>query len=1373
MLRLGIDLGSSSVKVALVGTGGAARWTGAAPCAGAPLSALSDLLTALTDAVPVAIASVAVTGRLRSLVTADLSCCRPVPDVAAAAAGAQQRWPDARDLLSLGGQYSLWCRLAPERPGDWLDFAISDLCAAGAGSFLEQQAGRLGVTLAGLSAAAAAATRAPAVAGRCAVFTKSDLIHLQQKGTPFDQIALGLCLALVRTFQAQVLQGRQLEPPVLVVGGCASNAGMLRALREVFALTLDELLVPERPELVTAMGAALLAEAAPFRLGELQAAVERGRARRRSWATLPPLPAAAGGGAVVEPAGEGLADQEVILGVDVGSVSTNLALVDRDGRLLDCVYVKTHGTPVAAVEQGLALLNGRRSSPPRVVAAGTTGSGRHLAGHLLGADLIRNEIAAQLRAATAFLPEVDTVFEIGGQDAKYIRAERGRLVDFAMNRVCAAGTGSFLEEQAERLGIAIVDEFSARALASTAPVDLGRRCTVFMESEAVAAMSAGARLEDVTSGLALAVARNYLERVVGARPVGERVVFQGGTAANRAVVAALSQLLGRPVGVHPHHRVSGALGIALLALDALRAGKLAEPTRFRGSQASLGELERSFECPLCSARCQVTRFRVGTDRFHFGDACERYTVRDQGGIPTTDPLARRAELMLEAAEVTEAESPPPGALGLIRTSHTLALLPWFAALARAAGRVPYLSAPTSTRTLADGARHLTSDTCLPIKAAYGHAVALAAAGVEQVLVPSIGALPGEEGLADSCLFAHHLPFLLAAALPELQIIAPELSLDLPPGRRVDALASAASALGFSRSTLERALREGDGAAARLRTALEAWGREVLAVADDRVVVVLARPYLLSDPTLNLGLGRHLARLGLPVLPIDALPLEAVRLDGHWRDLPWHFSRELIRAATLVRQDRRLFPVVLSSFGCGPDAFTLRHLERLFVGRPHLLLELDEHRSEAGLITRLEAFADEITAHVEERRGGTLPPRSSPPAPNRRARVVMPYFADHARGQAGILRAAGFEVVTLPPPTREIRERGEALISGRECHPFAMLAGDLAAWTAGGDAREDDAYFVPGTVVSCLLRQYGDGLDLVLERLGAPRVQILMPSLDGWTRLIGTRLTVRLQATLVATDLLLRARCRIRPYERERGQTDAVYARCLERVEAAAERGDFFTTVAACAREFAAIPRDPSRPRRPRIGVAGDVYTRINDFASDGLFEALEAAGFEVWPAPFAADLAEYNVTRRRRLAWRLQRPGWGLRAAVSVEVMTRQRQRLERLFSRIDGLAPEPSVTAVQALTRPYLGEAANPLIVLNLGRRLTYARGGASGIINASCINCMVGSVSQSFQARLRRDLDQLAVCTLVYGGSDGAANRARLEAFVHQVKEKRRAAP
>ena len=935
-----------------------------------------------------------------------------------------------------------------------------------------------------------------------------------------------------------------------------------------------------------------------------------------------------------------------------------------------------------------------------------------------------------------------------------------------MNRICAAGTGSFLEEQAERLGMDIIDEFAQHALAAEAPADLGRRCTVFMDSELVHALAAGAALQDVAAGLALSVVRNYLDRVVGGRPIGQQVVFQGGTASNRAVVAAFRQVLGKPVRVHPHNRVSGALGAALLLLDARREGQLPDGTRFRGIDACRGELELAFECKRCSNRCQVTRFRSGDEVFHFGDACERYAARDGAGARQAppDPLARRLELLLSCARLDEDDKRGEGpVLGIPRASLGLGLLPLWTALARAAGRQPLLSPPTSARTLAAGMRAVASDTCLPVKLAYGHALQLQRRGAQAVLLPAVGALEGEEGLSGTCPYTQHLPWMLAGHLDAQRLMAPEVELDAPERLQVTDPQALCQALGLEPAALQAALAEGRQGLARFREQLQAWGRAVLEGDEGRILVVMGRPYTLSDPFLNMGLGRHLARLGLTAIPMDCLPLEQVELEERWRDLPWGYNRDLIRAATLLQQDERLFPLVLSSFGCGPDAFTHKHLESMLQARPRLFLELDEHRAEAGLITRLEAFADEIDAQLRRQKPQRAAPAAPQPEPSRRLHI--PYFADHVHGYIGIMRAAGYQVNAFPPPDAAVRERGEALVSGRECHPFAMFAGELVSWLERGEAQPDDVFFYPGTVVSCLLRQYRDGLDLLLQRLGAERLTIVTPNLDEWADIVGMRLSMRLHKALMASDVLLRARCRIRPYEREKGRTDAVYQQSLQRLAQSAEEGALSQAMAQCAAQLAAIPRHDG-PRRPVVGVAGDLYTRTNDFASDGLMTQLEAAGCEVWPAPFSTDVAEYNASQRIKRAWQRRRLPFTLRSVASYRVMASQRQRMEGHFRCIEGLRGEPSMEQVRQLARPYLAPEASSLVVLNIAKMVDYARGGAAGILNASCINCMVGSISEALQQRLRRDLGGLPMATLVYGGGDGTVDRARLEAFLHQVR-------
>ena len=264
----------------------------------------------------------------------------------------------------------------------------------------------------------------------------------------------------------------------------------------------------------------------------------------------------------------GLASQKVdaYIGIDVGSISTNVVAIDKDKNLISKVYLRTSGRPIEAVRKGIEIIGKEVGDKLNIKAVGTTGSGRYLIGDLVGADTIINEITAQATAAANIDPSVDTIFEIGGQDSKYISLADGVIVDFEMNKICAAGTGSFLEEQSERFDIKIED-FGGSALTAKSPLNLGERCTVFMETNVYSHYQKGANIEDILAGLAYSIAINYINKVVARKKIGNKIFFQGAVAFNRSVVAAFENYLGKAIIVPENHEVTGAIGTAIRALE--------------------------------------------------------------------------------------------------------------------------------------------------------------------------------------------------------------------------------------------------------------------------------------------------------------------------------------------------------------------------------------------------------------------------------------------------------------------------------------------------------------------------------------------------------------------------------------------------------------------------------------------------------------------------------------------------------------------------------------------------------------------------------------------------------------------------------------
>ena len=366
--------------------------------------------------------------------------------------------------------------------------------------------------------------------------------------------------------------------------------------------------------------------------------------------------------------------------------------------------------------------------------------------------------------------------------------------------------------------------------------------------------------------------------------------------------------------------------------------------------------------------------------------------------------------------------------------------------------------------------------------------------------------------------------------------------------------------------------------------------------------------------------------------------------------------------------------------------------------------------------------------------------------------------------AGALRGAGHEAIVLPAPDEATLAAGEAVASGRECHAYAYLAGDLVQLLERNHFRDGDVFYYPGGINPCLVPQYRDSLIYAARRIVGRDVEVITPLMDDMEATFGRRALFDMWKGMVAVDLLLRAACEIRPYELEPGLTDRIHEEQLEAVERAVEEGTVVEACRTAGEAFARIPVDRSRPR-PRVGVAGDVYTRVNEFANGDLFARLEALGCEVWPATTIVDVVDLNVARLGRRFRRRREIRGALRFAFYGAIKDAETRRVRRAMRGAVRAGRPLNLDEILAETAPYLGPESNALILTNVGQMLEYARGGAAGVVNAICFNCMVGTVSASLMERMRADLDGLPMTTLMCGGSEGTSGTARLEAFAHQV--------
>ena len=584
MYSLGIDIGYASVKVVLVDGEGEVRYQRYQLHKGNAKGLVRRFMADLSkDGLMSEIAYGAATGSGAALFGKD-RYVSSVNEVTALVEGAAAAGSPARSIVEIGGQGAKYITGLGAGNLSGIKIAMNSSCSAGTGSFLEEQVSRLNLELEDYSVLAARAETIPRIAGRCSVFAKTDIIHHQQEGVPVADILMGLAYAVVRNYRVAVMRKLTREQPILFDGGVARNQAVRTALKDVLDLREEDLIVTDQAGVLGAVGAALIAakQRIPMNADGLLGSLERTEiVTDLNEMPFPALCAYGSGDSCGKHDLDGAIGRDkktdCYLGLDVGSTSTNLVLVDGQDRLIAFRYLRTLGNPAAAVRRGLVSLEKEVGDRVNVLGACTTGSGRYMTGRLIGADLVKDEITAQARAAVHLDPAVDTVFEIGGQDSKYISLKDGAVDDFQMNKICAAGTGSFIEEQAKKFNIPL-SEIGDMALGADHPINLGERCTVFMETSIASHLGRGAAMADITAGLCYAIVKNYLNRVVGRKKIGNRIFLQGGIAYNQGVVNAFRSLTGKEIVVPPFFSVTGAYGAAILAREAM-AGK---QTVFKG-----------------------------------------------------------------------------------------------------------------------------------------------------------------------------------------------------------------------------------------------------------------------------------------------------------------------------------------------------------------------------------------------------------------------------------------------------------------------------------------------------------------------------------------------------------------------------------------------------------------------------------------------------------------------------------------------------------------------------------------------------------------------------------------------------------------------
>ena len=1192
--------------------------------------------------------------------------CRFINEIEAIITAINFLYPDIKTVIEIGGQDSKFIDLAAG------DYAMNELCAAGTGSFLDQQASRFNLTIEQFSELALRSKNPATIAGRCSVFAKSDMIHLQQEAASDEDIALGLCYAMARSFKSGIVKGKDFLAPIAFCGGVSYNSAMIRAFKDILG---QEIFIPENQSSIGAIGAALnSANQKGDAEIDLEAVLEKLADYLANFTyqkeTFKPL--------VIEKSillqkntGKYVFDDskktDAFLGIDVGSISTNVVAIDANKNLLSKVYLRTAGRPIEAVRQGVRIIGEEIGDKINVRAVGTTGSGRYLIGDLVGADTIVNEITAQATAAANIDKEVDTIFEIGGQDSKYIALERGVIVDFEMNKICAAGTGSFLEEQSERFDINIED-FGDVALTAPSPLNLGERCTVFMETNVYSHYQNGATIENILAGLAYSIAINYINRVVGRKKIGNRIFFQGAVAFNKSVIAAFENYLGKQIIVPENHEVTGAIGTAIRAME-----NMPSKSGFRGFEevSNIRYSQNSFECNGCPNVCQIKKVSIdGAKPLFYGGRCEKYEKKKSEKAALKDLFKIRDDILLNSYSISkhadvknknmvqsnlQKDKKDMVRIGIPFTMLTYEFYPFWEAYFNELGMEVVLSDKTNRQIINDGLGYVVAESCFPIKVVLGHVQNLLDKGVDYIFIPSIRDMPCDDKKIEGyrtgsypCPFIQGISSFVKSSMNISgdMILDPLINFSFKHYLKNVQLQKLGKRLGRNKASTSKAVDAAFKAQSMFYEKLRKEGRSAIADLGDEemAAVIISRPYNSCDANISMDIPGKLRDLGIQAIPLDFLPLEDTDIFNDWPNMYWEFGDRILSAIKIIKKDKRLFPVYITNFGCGPDSFIMQYFERE-IDRPFLKIEVDEHTAGAGVITRCEAFYDSLRniRRLKDTGEDSFKEKEYKEAifkKKENRKIYIPYMGDGAYAIQAAFQYSGIDA-DIMMADQETLELGRKYTLGKECYPYILTTGDILKTLKHNDPKKC-AFFMPLTHGPCRFGQYNKMQKILLQELGYSDVPIIAPGAPENNQFYkeydmqgkkGAALLFRALAGAFTIDYLAKYLYHIRPYEVESGSADSVYNELIEKTVTLLKNPankkiiDSLTLLLDLAEiRFSSI--EVNRTSKPLIGIVGEIYVRNHPFSNNEIIKKVESLGGEAQIPDFGEWSYHTNATSK-------------------------------------------------------------------------------------------------------------------------------------------------
>jgi predicted CoA-substrate-specific enzyme activase len=1193
-----------------------------------------------------------------------------------------------------------------------LEQRMNGSCAGGTGAFIDQMAVLLKTDANGVNELAKNFQTIYPIASRCGVFAKTDVQPLINEGAAREDIAASIFQAVVNQTIAGLAAGRKIKGKVAFLGG---PLFFMSELRKRFIETLEikpeDAIFPENPQLFVAMGAALYSEEAEATsLERLLTLLTSGDQQKlKPSDTLAPLfkdeeelAAFRKRHAQAQATEKPLSQHHgaAFLGIDAGSTTTKVTLIDESGNILFSFYGNNQGEPLATTMHVLKDLYQKLPADVFIGKAAVTGYGEQLIKHALKVDISEVETMAHYKAANHFQPGVDFILDIGGQDMKAMTIKDGVLSSIQLNEACSSGCGSFIETFAKSLKYDVKD-FALEAVKSQTPVDLGSRCTVFMNSKVKQVQKEGASVGDISAGLSYSVIKNAIYKVIKIRrpeELGEKIVCQGGTFYNEAVLRAFEMISEREVVRPSIAGLMGAYGSALIALENYELGS--ESTILSLEELDDFSTEKEFtHCGLCENNCMltVTMFSDGR-QFITGNRCERgariKVKREDRRVNLVDYKYRR---LFKYRSLRENKA-PWGRIGIPRVLNMYENYPLWHTFFTDLGFRVELSPRSNKEVYEQGIETIPSDTvCYPAKMVHGHIQALIDAQVPRIFYPGVVFERQESSKADNhfnCPIVQSYPDVIrmnvdAIRNGEVDYRNPYINL-ADEASVAKVLAENLADLGISPEEVQQALHHGYEELAAFKEDIQTKGEETLVMLKQkgqRGIVLSGRPYHI-DPEINHGIADIITQEGFHVLTEDSI--SHLGDVGNLRVVnQWVYHSRLYAAARVVAKMKNLELVQLNSFGCGLDAVTTDQAEEIMDqhGKIYTVLKIDEGSNLGAIRIRLRS----LKAAVNEREKRQFEPKVHIEEPEKiiftkqmkkNHTLLLPMLSPiHQTGLLDVaLNASGYNVVCLPAEDKEAVNVGLKYVNNDACYPAIISIGQLI------EALESGAYDLNN--VSVMMTQTGGGcratnyiplLRKALNDAGFPQVPVVSISMGnkGVESNPGFKFTLpmikRVVVAFLYGDLFERVVYRTRPYEVEKGSVDKLHQAWLERIQNNVRNGSltqFNRMMKKIIKDFDEIPLLDIR--KPRVGVVGEILVKYAPTANNDIVRLLEEEGAEA-VVPDIVGFMNYSLYNQ---IWKHENMGMSKQskriaefALHVIEFVEKPMDKALRNSKRFDGIA--------------------------------------------------------------------------------------------------------